>query len=265
MIPATTVVTEAWFSQVLNRAKRVTIILPPGYQAGSRAYPVLFLLHGYGGNRNTWLLNTTLLSSVDFIVVCPESGRRWFINDHAGHRYEDYLVHELVTLVDKHYRTTARHGIAGFSMGGAAAVFQALRHPSVFSVAASLSGAFGAPRRDGDPYAGHRDDPALLMPTVESHERVWGASGSLTRQTYDPDTLLDRHSPSSPLGIRLEVGTNDYARVIQMNRDMRMAMLRRGIPHEYHERPGGHDWDFVGSALPSALQFLRRHLEAPSS
>ncbi|GAB3878484.1 hypothetical protein GCM10029964_029200 [Kibdelosporangium lantanae] len=190
-----TVVTESWFSPALDRSKRVNIMLPPGYTEGTRSYPVLFLLHGYGGNRDTWLRNTSTLAEIDLIVVCPESGRRWFINDHAGHRYEDYLVRELVDRVDAHYRTTSRRGIAGFSMGGAAAVFQALRHPEVFTLAASLAGAFGAPLRTGDPYSAFRDDPTLLMPTVESHELVWGPPGSPTRQEYAPEALLDRYSP----------------------------------------------------------------------
>ncbi|MFD1048251.1 alpha/beta hydrolase-fold protein, partial [Kibdelosporangium lantanae] len=102
-----TVVTESWFSPALDRSKRVNIMLPPGYTEGTRSYPVLFLLHGYGGNRDTWLRNTSTLAEIDLIVVCPESGRRWFINDHAGHRYEDYLVRELVDRVDAHYRTTS--------------------------------------------------------------------------------------------------------------------------------------------------------------
>jgi tryptophan synthase beta chain len=48
------------------------------------------------------IANAEAIEQADFIVVCRESGRRWFINDHAGHRYEDYLVHELVALVDKY-------------------------------------------------------------------------------------------------------------------------------------------------------------------
>jgi putative tributyrin esterase len=250
-----TAVTETWFSPALDRVKRVNILLPSGYADGARSYPVLFLLHGYGGNRDTWLRNASSLAALDLIVVCPESGRRWFINDHAGHRYEDYLVRELVDRVDAHYRTTQRRGIAGFSMGGAAAVFQALRHPDVFNAAASLAGAFGAPLRLGDPYAAFRDDPALLMPTVESHELVWGPPGSPTRHAYSPETLLDRYAPG--LGLHLQVGTDDYARVVRMNRDMRTAMERRRVPHSYAEVPGAHDWDFVNRALPSALTFVQ--------
>ncbi|WP_020667052.1 alpha/beta hydrolase [Amycolatopsis nigrescens] len=262
----TTVVTETWFSAALNRTKRVNILLPPDYATGRHRYPVLYLLHGYGGNRDTWLRNTALPQCVrwlDLIVVLPESGRRWFINDHEGHRYEDYLVHELVPLVDRNFRSTpdrAGRAVAGFSMGGAAAVFQALRHQTTFSAAAGLGGAFEAPLRMGDPYAAHRGDPGLLMPTVESHERVWGEPGSPTRQTYSPYRLLDRYDRSTPIAFYLGVGTEDYGRVLRMNRTMHGALRERGIVHEYHECPGGHDWDFVTRALPATLEFLSRHL-----
>ncbi|MFI6025505.1 alpha/beta hydrolase [Amycolatopsis magusensis] len=273
MMPETAeavVLAETWFSPALNRAKRVHVVLPADHRDG-RSYPVLFLLHGYGGDRGTWLRNTGLLrhaAALGLIVVLPESGRRWFINDHQGYRYEDYLVHELVPAVDRAFPVhggRAGRGIAGFSMGGAAAVFQALRHPSVFAAAASLGGAFGAPLRAGDPYAAHRGEPGLLMPTVASHERVWGAPGSATRLGYHPGELLDRYDRSLPVGLYVDVGADDYDRVLRMNRRMREALRERGIEHEYHERPGGHDWAYVAGALPPALDFVRRRLAPAAS
>ncbi len=260
------VLTQASFSATLNRTKRINIILPWDCSKGQRRYPVLFLLHGFGGNRDTWLRNSTLLryaQTLSMIVVLPESGRRWFINDHEAHRYEDYLVHELVPLIDRSMPTMANRGgraIAGFSMGGAAAVFQALRHPDRFSVAASLSGAFEAPLREGDPYARHRGNPALLMPTIESHERVWGLPGSPTRRRYDPYELINRHDHGLPIALYLDVGADDFDRMVTMNRSMRLALRGRGLNHEYHERAGGHDWDYVDRALPCALEFVHRHL-----
>jgi S-formylglutathione hydrolase len=150
-------------------------------------------------------------------------------------------------------------------MGGAAALFQALRHPDRFSVAACLAGAFEAPLRVGDPYAQHRGDPDLLMPTVQCHERVWGEPGSPTRRTYDPYELVARHDPRLPLALALDVGTGDHERMLQMNRRMHRALEERGLPHEYHERAGGHDWAFVNRALPAALAFTRRHLTSTLS
>ncbi|MDX3225473.1 alpha/beta hydrolase family protein [Streptomyces sp. ME19-01-6] len=260
------VVTRRWPSTALGRSKRVNIVLPDGYADRGPGHPVLYLLHGYGGGRDTWLLRTGLVELVRdsrLIVVLPESGRRWFINDHAGLRYEDYLVQDLVPAVDAGFNTRAdrsSRAVGGFSMGGAAALFLTLRHPSVFGAAVSHAGAFEAPLRRGDPYAAHRADPGFVMPTEASHQRVWGPPGSATRLLYDPYRLIGRPpaGPRSPL--HLDVGTGDYDRVIRMNRRTRDALRSGGWSPEYHERPGGHDMDFVNSALPAAMAFVARHL-----
>src|SRR5437764_13570115 len=126
--------TETWHSSSIGREKSVTVALPPTYSANGRPFPVLYLLHGYGGNRHTWLRCVDLeahLAGGRLITVFPECGRFWFINDAGGRRYENYLIDEVVPYVDERFNTVARRegrAIGGFSMGGASAVFQALRH-----------------------------------------------------------------------------------------------------------------------------------------
>ncbi len=265
------IIVDSWFSRALQRTKSLNIVLPLRSSQVKQRYPVLVLLHGYGGNRNTWLSQTDLLTHAvphELIIVLPESGRRWFINDHQYNRYEDYLIDEVVPYIDEHFDTLGdRTGraIAGFSMGGAAAVFQALRHPEVFSVAASHSGAFEAPLRQGDPYAALRKHRSLLMPTVEFHERVWGPEGSETRWRYDPYRLLRLSGPRSRPALYLDVGAQDYERMVGMNRNFHHALAEAGTDHEYFEYPGSHDWAYVNGALPSLLHFVRQRLGARSS
>lgn len=259
------VLTETWWSGSISRNKSINVALPPTYSSSGKPFPVLYLLHSYGGNRNTWLRCPGLAALVDtheIVLVFPESGRSWFINDARGRRYEDYFVSEVIGYVDAHFNTAARRegrGIAGFSMGGACALFQALRHPGLFSVAGSNSGAFEAPLREGDPYGKYRADRNFMMPTTRDHERVWGPPGSATRREYDPYRLLGRRNPTLPLSVRLDVGTNDYPRMVSMNRAMRDALSAHSIPHTYRERPGGHDWDFVNAGLPDLFSFVRNH------
>ncbi|MFD0634895.1 alpha/beta hydrolase-fold protein [Catenulispora yoronensis] len=118
-----TLETWAWASSALGCVKRVDVLVPATCTAGGSKAAVLVLLHGFGGSRSTWLSRTRLvehLRGLDLVVVLPESGRRWFINDHRGWRYEDYLVRELVPFVDENYAVHLRHGvraIGGFSMG----------------------------------------------------------------------------------------------------------------------------------------------------
>lgn len=260
------VLTETWWSESVGREKSITVVLPAGYSPARRPYGVLYLLHGFGGNRRTWLQRpdlATQLAAGDLVVVLPESGRSWLINDARGRRYEDYLLREVVPFVDDRFNTAARRSgraIAGFSMGGACAFFLTMRHTDVFSVAASNSGAFEAPLRAGDPYHRYRSDPGLLMPTVAEHDRVWGPVGSEVRRRYDPARLVSEWGPAPPVRLSFDVGLGDYARMIEMNRNMHGALTAHGIPHEYRERPGGHDWAFVDAGLPQLFAFVRTHL-----
>ncbi len=247
-------------SSALGSDKRVDVLVPPSPRSGGS--PVLVLLHGFGGSRRTWTDQTRLvdhLRGTDLFVVLPESGRRWFINDHAGHRYEDYLIDELIPHIRRSFPvgTDGRvWAIGGFSMGGASALMQALRHPRLFSVVISHAGAFEGPLRSGDPYAALRRDAHLLMPSTQVHERVWGPDGSATRSIYDPYRMLASRMPDARLSVYADVGTGDYQRIIQMNRNVAAALRAAGIDLEYHERPGGHDLDFLDQALGRSLQFV---------
>jgi putative tributyrin esterase len=260
------VLTETWWSAAIGREKSVTVVLPPSYSSTGEPFPVLYLLHGFGGNRNTWLQCEDLVSVVDpgrLILVFPESGRSWFINDARGRRYEDHLVGEVVGRIDDRFNTAAcreGRGIGGFSMGGAAALYQALLHGDMFSVVCSSAGAFEAPLREGDPYHGLRGDRRMAIPTTRDHERVWGPVGSETRRKYDPYRLLRNRDPEYPIGVHLDVGLDDYPRMISMNRRMRDALSAASATQQYRERPGGHDWAFVNAGIPDLFVFARSHL-----
>ena len=260
------VLTETWWSTSIGREKTVTVAVPSTYSPVGRPFPVLYLLHGFGGNRTTWLQCEDLATVTDsgrLILVLPESGRSWFINDARGRRYEDYLVGEVVRHVDDRFNTvTCRdgRGIGGFSMGGAAAFYQAMLHGDLFSVVCSTGGAFEAPLRDGDPYHRFRGDRSLAIPTTRDHERVWGPVGSEVRRRYDPYDLIRNRNTDHPLDIYFDVGLDDYPRMISMNRRMRDALSGGSTPYEYRERPGGHDWEFVNAGLPDLFAFARSHL-----
>ncbi|MGC4958962.1 alpha/beta hydrolase [Actinomadura citrea] len=260
------VLTETWRSESIGRDKSVNVLLPSRYSSAGRAFPVLYLLHGFGGNRSTWLQCddlSTVVDSAGLVVVLPESGRSWFINDARGRRYEDYLVEEVVGHVDDAFNTVASRdgrGIGGFSMGGAAALYQALRHGEVFSVVCSNAGAFEAPLREGDPYGHLRDGRRLAMPTTRDHERVWGPVGSEVRREYDPYRAVRDRDAKYPIDVHLDVGLDDYPRMIDMNRRMREALAACSVPHRYRERPGGHDWEFVNAGLPDLFAFARSRL-----
>ncbi len=132
---------------------KVRVLLPAGYSsAARRRYPVVYLLHGAGGDETDW----TSLGGVEqataampLIVVMPDGGRGgWYANWFNGGRggppaWETWHTSQLIRLVDGRFRTVAaRRGraIAGLSMGGFGALSYAARHPDRFAAAASFSG-----------------------------------------------------------------------------------------------------------------------------
>jgi S-formylglutathione hydrolase FrmB len=167
---------DTLWSQSLGTTKRLVVYLPPSYARDTAArYPVLFYLHGVGGDEENWVrlarLDRVMDSLVaaghpEAIVAMPDGDDSWYttwasLPDLAGCRadtarteaaerfcvpwphYDDYVARDLVAHVDGRYRTRAapRHrGIAGLSMGGYGAVTLALRYPDVYAAAASHSG-----------------------------------------------------------------------------------------------------------------------------
>jgi putative tributyrin esterase len=251
-------------SQALGRDRKRCIVVSPPDAAERGPLPVCYFLHGWGGNAQSYLAHARIREAAlaaPHHTVFPESFRRWFINDHEGHRYEDYLVEELVPAVDAWLDavpTPEMRAIGGFSMGGCAAFVTAVRHTDVFGATFCHAGAFEAPRREGDPYAHLREQGVpLLMPTQADHESVWGPLDSAVRDEYDPYLLIKRMRPEG-LHIYLDIGLDDYPRMIQMNRSFHQALLAANVPHEFYERPGGHDLDYVGEALPHSVRFLSR-------
>lgn len=138
------------------------VLLPLGYDTDGRTrYPVLYLLHGAGNTYETWIEQgvQSLIDRVSaaerlapFITVMPDGGADGFFSDWIGDNagagpapaYATYDIHELVPWIDEHFRTRAdrRHrAIAGVSMGGFGAMSFAARHPDLFGVAGSFSGA----------------------------------------------------------------------------------------------------------------------------
>lgn len=79
-LAAHTLETWEWASLALGRVKRAIVLVPRTCTAEGRDVSALYLLHGFGGSRTTWLTGTRLtehLAGLELLVVLPESGRRW--------------------------------------------------------------------------------------------------------------------------------------------------------------------------------------------
>ena len=72
----------SFYSHDVHDTMHVVVLLPSHYDS-AHAYPVLFLLHGYGGDQNDWTTKTNLAeytSHVRLIVVMPEAKNSWYVN-----------------------------------------------------------------------------------------------------------------------------------------------------------------------------------------
>lgn len=231
------------------------VLLPAGYAQSSRRYPVLYLLHGAGGNEDDWSMRTDLAAytaNYNLIVVMPGVGNSWYANS-AGDpaaRYEDAIIRDLIPHVDARYRTLANwhaRGIAGLSMGGAGAIKFALRYPHLFVFAASFSGAFAASRTD------------VISRTDERSQnltRIFGRLDSDVRRHNDVFLALAAAKENTRVPyLYIATGANDpLASVRQSNPRFADALRESKLPFEYHERQGSHDWKFWDAEIRFALE-----------
>ena len=136
----------------------VCVYLPPGYDGGTLRYPVLYLLHGGGGDQGNWVTMGKVQETLDaafledtskaLIVVMPD-GRsgQWYDYRDGSFLIESYVLDHVVPFVDNRFRTIAdRRGraIDGLSNGGYGALHLAAKAPDLFVVAGAMSANVGA-------------------------------------------------------------------------------------------------------------------------
>jgi S-formylglutathione hydrolase FrmB len=139
------------------------VYLPPGYATSGLRYPVVYLLHGGGGDQGDWVTQGSLQQTLDaaaatdpahaVIAVTPD-GRsgQWFDYYDGSFQLETYVLRYLIPYVDRHFNTIAdRRGrvIDGLSNGGYGALHFAAKAPDLFVAAGSMSGNVGARTMSG--------------------------------------------------------------------------------------------------------------------
>ena len=237
-------------SAILGRRKFAHILPRTGSMAPEAK--VFVMLHPFGGNRTSWMKHAPELMATlsrDYVVVLPECGRNWFIDDHSGKNYESYLIRELIPAVREKYGAAGPAAIGGFSMGGASAFFMALRHPDEFNSAFAVAGAFTAGNRQGDPYQALRSDE-LMIPSEAEHERVWGPIGGAVRAKYDPQDLVGRLKGRTQLPrFYFEVGRGDYPRALAASQRMSELLDAAGADFQFAYQDGAHNWDYAAAGM----------------
>lgn len=128
------------------------VVLPPSYQKKPRQrYPVVYWLHGGGGNETASLFVAGSWASLyrsgecnEVILVFPNGHRSGYMDHHDGSvMVESMIIRELIPLIDKTYRTRASaagRAVHGFSMGSSGALKFAFKYPQLFCAAVGYGG-----------------------------------------------------------------------------------------------------------------------------
>lgn len=143
--------------------RAVTVYLPPQYDSEPpRHFPVLYLLHGFGGKHRFWTSSDRpkrpirLQEMADdlirqgniqpLIIVMPDGDNAYkgsfYLNSAVTGGWEDFVCQDLVRHVDSTYRTipqASARALAGHSMGGYGALLLTMRHPETFRAVYGLS------------------------------------------------------------------------------------------------------------------------------
>ena len=256
--------TEKLASKLMGRDMPYRVVLPAGYDdKRPERYTTVYLLHGLTGHYNDWTdlsKAAELATTHRFIIVTPEGNNGWY-SDNSGRgkdNYESYIISELVPEVDKNYRTLADRShriIAGLSMGGYGAVKFGLKHPEMFMLVGSFSGAFAtsewSSRSGGNRMIGKTVDVAL------------GPPGSELRKANDIFALTRQLTPeqvSALPHLYLSCGMQDT--MIKTNNDFVALLKEKQIPYEFRTPSGGHDWTFWGAQLVQFFEVADRLLKS---
>jgi endo-1,4-beta-xylanase len=221
-------------SQKAAAAIGYNVLLPPGYaDAGDRRYPVVYWLHGLGGNENsdTASLGPRILAAMQeglppvIVVFVNGADYTFYVNSPDGTVPAAFVtVSELVPHVDATYRTIAsRRGraIEGFSMGGYGALHHAMLRPDVFGSVVAYAPALlevqPSPdggqtlRRAGGTHAGATPEgPALMAKNKLVFAQMYGGRREVF-DTLSPYAILRRDAPRlrTQLPVRIVIGTAD--------------------------------------------------------
>lgn len=245
-------VSKVWYnSDKLGLQRRMSVYTPAGYETSGKRYPVLYLLHGMGGDENAWLERGCASQILDnmiasgkvqpMIVVLPNGNPALESAPGCGSdgltrpitklpktmsgEYEEAFP-EIVNFIDRNYRTVkAKKGraIAGLSMGGYHSLHTSKQYPDMFDYVGLFS--------------------AAINPGKDVKSIVY----------EDSDKKLARQMAKKPALYWIAIGDKDF--LYNDNVEFRKKLDQNGYKYEYHESEGGHTWQNWRAYLS---QFLPR-------
>ena len=235
-------VSKIWYeSPTAGLTRRLTVYTPAGYETSGKEYPVLYLLHGIGGDENAWselgraaqiMDNLIAQGKAEPMLVVMTNGN---ISQEAcpGETSEGFRVPtmmlpktmegsfetafpDVVKFVEKTYRVKkdkAHRAIAGLSMGGCHSLFISINYPDLFDYVGLFSAAVDRQQNNQEGY------PNIY---ADRNQKI--------------DRLFSKHPKLFWIGI----GKTDF--LIQSNNDLRAYLDSKNHKYTYLETEGGHIW-----------------------
>ncbi|MGT2932866.1 alpha/beta hydrolase [Streptococcus catagoni] len=241
-------------SEVLQMERQVNVIYPDQSslskeEQGDRDIPVLYLLHGMGGNENSWQKRTNierLLRHTNMIVVMPSTDLGWYTDTASGLPYYKALAEELPQVLANFFPNMTKKRektfIAGLSMGGYGAFKMALK-TNRFSYAASFSGALRKPDMAFDEFN------AISM---DYWQGIFGDLDSEAVEKHYLSTMVKESDKKTHFYVWC--GYEDF--LYQANEMAVEELLELGLDINYRNDHGTHDWYYWNKQLEVLLEWL---------
>jgi enterochelin esterase-like enzyme len=235
----------SYTSKTVGQARKALVYTPPGYKKGKK-YPVLYLLHGIGGDEKEWLKGGNPPAILDnlyadrklepMIVVMP-NGRAMKDDRPIGNifdsvkvkafaNFEKDLLHDLIPFIEKRYGayTDREHrAIAGLSMGGG----QSLN--------------FGLGNLD---------------------KFAWIGGFSSAPNTKQPEVLVADPAQAKANLKLLWISCGDTDGLMSFSKRTHEYLYRKNVPHVFYVEPGGHDFKVWKNDLYMFSQLLFKPVDA---
>ena len=232
-------VSRIWYdSPALGLERRMTVYTPAGYETSGKRYPVLYLLHGMGGDEEAWISLGRTAQILDnliaqgkarpMIVVMPNGNASQEAAPGESSRgmvpptmqlpktmegsYEQAFP-EIVKFIDKNYRTIkskSGRAIAGLSMGGFHSLHISKQYPDMFNYIGLFS--------------------AAIMPNKEVSSPIYENMGGKLKVQFDKNPAL----------YWIAIGKTDF--LYKANEEYRKLLDEKGYKYTYYESDEGHIW-----------------------
>lgn len=243
------------FNAILPLERPPVADQPPSYTPGP--YPTLYLLHGFSGNRNDWIVNTQiaeLASRRGWAVIMPDGRNNFYLDIEASlERCGEFVGRELVEVTRSMFPLSHKReetAIGGISMGGYGAVRNGLKYADTFGAILSHSAALIT-----DEVANMREGEGNFMAPYAYYRHTFGDPKALPGSDKDPMQLArERMQDGTAPKLFLACGTEDF--LYDPNAAFHAHLDRIGYEHTWWVKPGAHDFAFWNASLPVSLDWL---------